>query len=75
MQVSNEMDLAIIVFDADKLLHLVQKTIGTVSDYNSKYGGLVKSAAATGTTTATLNTVSGLLNNYDGMMLGLRLKR
>lgn len=64
-----------IVFDADKLLNLVQKTIGTVSDYNSKYGGLVKSAAATGTTTATLNTVSGLLNNYDGMMLGLRLKR
>lgn len=72
--VSYDVSSLSIVFDADKLLSLVQKTLDTVSDYNNKYGGIAKSAA-TGTTTATLSTVSGLLSNYDGMMLGLRLKR
>ncbi len=65
-----------IVFNADKLLSLVQKVMGTVADNSDKYAGALSSSSATaGATTATIGTITSLLNNYNGMMLGMKLKR
>ena len=47
-----------IVFNADKLLGLVQKATPIVAKYN-----------------ATFATIASLLENYKGMMLGMKLKK
>ena len=60
-----------VVFEADKLLTLVQKTLGVVS---SKASGL-SSSSQLGSAASTLGTVTKLLENYKGMMLGMELKK
>ena len=68
-----------LVFDADKLLSLIKKVTSTVASKTSSSGGGLSSlfggsssgAAASGT----LSTVSALLDNYTGMMLGMKLKK
>jgi hypothetical protein len=47
-----------IVFNADKMLNLVQKVTPAVAKYN-----------------ATLSTLATMLENYKGMMLGMKLKK
>ena len=47
-----------IVFNADKMLGLVQKVAPTASKYST-----------------TLATLSALIENYNGMMLGMKLKK
>ena len=61
-----------IVFDADKLLTLI-KTVS--SKVTSSTGNVSDKAQGTtlGTASATLSTISSLLDNYDGMMLGMKL--
>lgn len=61
-----------IVFDSDKLLALLQKTLGVVS---SKASSLSSASSRLGTAASTLGTVGKLLENYDGMMLGMELKK
>lgn len=63
-----------IVFEADKLLELVKKVSSTVSDNTSALSGIASSSKLSGVG-ATLSTMSGLLENYDGMMLGMKLKK
>lgn len=60
-----------VVFDADKLLTLVQKTIDTVSSKASS----LSSSSKLGAAASTLGTVGKLLENYKGMMLGMELKK
>lgn len=54
-----------LVFDADKLLSLVKKVATTGSS----------SALASTSTSATIGTISSLLENYTGMMLGMKLSK
>ncbi len=63
-----------IVFNADKLLSLVQTVTSKVS---SSTGSLGEGSADSRLSAAssTLGTISSLLNNYDGMMLGVKLKK
>lgn len=63
-----------IVFNADKLLSLVKTVTSKVS---SSTGSLGQSGAtgSLGTATAALGTISSLLSNYDGMMLGVKMKK
>lgn len=63
-----------IVFNADKLLSLVKTVTSKVS---STTGSLGEDSANgnLGTASATLGTISSLLNNYDGMMLGVKMKK
>ncbi|MBQ8542058.1 MAG: DUF4923 family protein [Bacteroidaceae bacterium] len=68
-----------LVFDADKLLTLIKKVTSTVASsgsssgfFSSLFGGGASSSSATA---STLSTVSSLLDNYTGMMLGLKLKK
>ena len=51
-----------IVFDADKLMSLLQKTLSAVSSLNMSNA-------------ATLKTITTLLESYDGMMVGMKLKK
>ena len=63
-----------IVFDADKLLTLIK----TVSSKVASSAGSVGTAAegtTLGTASATLGVISSLLDSYDGMMLGMKLKK
>lgn len=53
-----------LVFDADKLLSLVKKVATTGS-----------TALASTSTSATISTMSALLENYTGMMLGMKLSK
>lgn len=71
----SEMNL---VFEADKLLSLIKKVTSTVassgssgSGLSSLLGGSSKASAAS----STLSTVSSLLDNYTGMMLGMKLSK
>ena len=61
-----------IVFDADKLLALIKTVSSKVA---SSTGNVSDKAQGTtlGTASATLSTISSLLDNYDGMMLGMKL--
>lgn len=63
-----------IVFNADKLLSLVKTVTSKVS---SSAGSLSQnsSTGTLGTASATLGTISSLLSNYDGMMLGVKMKK
>lgn len=63
-----------IVFNADKMLALLQKVVGVVSNGSGQLASSLGSANSA-TATATLGTVSSLLNNYNGMMLGMELKK
>lgn len=66
-----------LVFDADKLLTLIKKVSSTVASssssgfFSSLFGGSSSSSAAS----STLSTASALLDNYTGMMLGMKLKK
>lgn len=61
-----------IVFDADKLLSLLKSATSVVSE---KTSGLSASSAKVSTAASALSTMSTLLNSYEGMMLGLKLKK
>ena len=63
-----------IVFNADKLLSLVKTVTSKVS---SSAGSLSQNDATgnLGTASATLSTISSLLSNYDGMILGVKMKK
>ncbi len=65
-----------LVFDADKLLTLIKKTTSMVSSnsggLSSLLGGNTTGSAAS---TASLQAVASLLDNYNGMMLGMKLKK
>ena len=69
-----------LVFDADKLLTLIKKVTSTVASNTSAESGSGLGSLLGGSTTAsaasgTLSTVSTLLENYTGMMLGMKLKK
>ncbi|MBO7230737.1 MAG: DUF4923 family protein [Bacteroidaceae bacterium] len=66
-----------LVFDADKLLDLIKNVTSSVSDKTSTLSSISSASSSTklSTATATLNTVSTLVANYDGMMLGMKLKK
>ena len=64
-----------IVFEADKLLSLIQNVTSTASSKTSSLGSLASSSTKLSTATATLNTVSSLVSNYEGMMLGMKMKK
>lgn len=67
-----------LVFDADKLLELIKRVTSVVSSSNSDsgvatlLGGTQSSSAGVLTT---LKAASSMLNNYNGMMLGLKLSK
>lgn len=61
-----------IVFETDKLLALVQKTLDTVSD---KMSAISSTSSKLGTAASALGTAGKLLENYKGMMLGMELKK
>lgn len=63
-----------IVFNADKLLSLVKTVTTKVSSSTSSLSGN-DATGNLGTASATLSTISSLLNNYDGMMLGVKMKK
>ncbi|MBR5456747.1 MAG: DUF4923 family protein [Bacteroidaceae bacterium] len=60
-----------IVFETDKLLALVQKTLDAVSGKMSA----ISSTSKLGTAASALGTAGKLLENYEGMMLGMELKK
>ena len=60
-----------VVFESDKLLSLIQKTLDTVSSKASK----LSSSSSLSSAASTLGTVGKLLENYKGMMLGMELKK
>lgn len=60
-----------IVFETDKLLALVQKTLDAVSGKMSAFS----STSKLGTAASALGTAGKLLENYEGMMLGMELKK
>lgn len=64
-----------IVFEADKLLSLVKNVTSSVSGKTSSLGALSSSSSKLSTATAALNTASALLENYDGMMLGVKMNK
>lgn len=64
-----------IVFEADKLLTLVKNVTSTVSGKTSSLGSLTSASSKLSTAGAALNTASTLLENYDGMMLGVKMKK
>jgi hypothetical protein len=70
-----------IVFNADKLLALIQGVTSKMSSTSasaseakeeSSAGGL---SSLLGSSSSTFSTISALLSNYDGMMLGVELKK
>lgn len=61
-----------LVFDADKLLSLVKGATSAVSEKASGLGSTSSKAAAA---SSALGTIGTLLNSYDGMMLGMKLKK
>ena len=61
-----------IVFEADKLLSLVKSATSAISDKTSGLGSTSTKAA---TASSALSTATTLLNSYDGMMLGMKLKK
>lgn len=62
-----------IVFDADKLLELVKKVSTSVSDKSSSLSGLTSSSSQLAAAGTALSAMSSMLQNYDGMMLGMKL--
>lgn len=64
-----------IVFNADKLLTLIKTVTSKVSSSASSLSSSATEGTNIGTASAVIGTVSTLLNNYDGMMLGMKLKK
>ena len=64
-----------LVFEADKLLALIKKATSLVSSNSGTVSSLLGGASGSATTGATLQAVSGLLDNYTGMMLGMKLSK
>lgn len=69
-----------LVFDADKLLSLIKKVTSTVAsktstESGSGLGSLLGGSSTASAASGTLSTVSSLLENYTGMMLGMKLKK
>lgn len=62
-----------IVFNADKLLSLVQAATSKASSLSGE--SALGAAASSGNISSTLSVVSSLLENYKGMMLGMKLKK
>ena len=62
-----------IVFNADKLLSLVQAATSKASSLSGD--SALGAAASSGNMSSTLSVVSSLLENYKGMMLGMKLKK
>lgn len=61
-----------IVFNADKLLSLVKSVTSKVAG-SSNSGS--KASSLLGGSSSALSSVSSILENYDGMMLGMKLKK
>lgn len=66
-----------LVFDADKLLTLIKKATTLVSSKSGSLGSMLGGgeAASSAAGSASLQAVASLLDNYDGMMLGMKLKK
>lgn len=69
-----------LVFDADKLLALIKKVTSTVASTTSSasgsgLGSLLGGSTSVSAASGTLSTVSSLLENYTGMMLGMKLSK
>lgn len=65
-----------LVFDADKLLTLIKKATSVVSSNSGSLGSLLGGGSSSSSaTSASLQTVSALLENYSGMMLGMKLSK
>lgn len=64
-----------IVFNADKLLSLVKSVTSKVAGKSGEEGSSISSMLGGSSSSATLGSVSSLLENYDGMMLGMKLKK
>lgn len=81
--VSYDLQNVNMVFDADKLLSLIKKVTSTVASSASSDGAVASvlgnlsqsSGSSTALASSTLSTVSSLLDNYTGMMLGMKLKK
>lgn len=64
--VSYDLTTLSLVFNADKMLELIKKTTSAVSS---------SSLTSAASTTTTLSTISSLLENYSGLMLGMKLSK
>ena len=71
-----------IVFNADRLLSLIKYVTSGISSGASSLGNLASGqqttttlGASASTISSTLSAVGTLLENYDGMMLGMKLKK
>lgn len=64
-----------VVFDADKLLSLIQTVTSKVSSSTSSLGDAGAGGSSLGSASSVLSTVSKLLENYSGMMLGMKLEK
>lgn len=66
-----------IVFNADRLLSLIQTITSKAATTSSSEGesGESKLGSLLGSSSASLGTLSSLLSNYQGMMLGVELKK
>lgn len=65
-----------LVFEADKLLNLIKKVTSMASSGSSSgLGSLLGGGTSSNTASASLQTVSALLENYTGMMLGMKLSK
>lgn len=61
-----------IVFNADKLLSLIKSVTSKVSGASGENSNL---SSLMGTSSSALSTAASLLEKYDGMMLGMKLKK
>ena len=70
-----------IVFNADKLLALIQGVTSKMSSTSASASEATEESSAgglsslLGSSSSTFSTISALLSNYDGMMLGVELKK
>ena len=62
------------MFDADKLLTLIKTVSSKVASSTGSVGAAAEGTTL-GTASATLGVISSLLDSYDGMMLGMKLKK
>ena len=64
-----------LVFEADRLLELIKKVASMVASGSDSSAADLLTNSNGATTLATLKTMSALLDNYTGMMLGMKLKK
>ena len=70
-----------IVFNADKLLALIKGVTSKISSTSASASEATEESSAgglsslLGSSSSTFSTISALLSNYDGMMLGVELKK